>query len=156
MATRYPNRDYERRRYRRDPGDRQDDREEWREGPWVGVADRERRGRLDDRIRGRNSERTPWPLLYRYGEPRAGDLMTDDVCTIHFSDSIENASRAMVRRNCGALPVVNDGGRLIGMITDRDIVARCVARGLDTRRARVDECMSDMVFACYEDDIVES
>jgi CBS domain-containing protein len=82
--------------------------------------------------------------------------MTCDVCTIHFSDSIENAARAMVRRDCGALPVVNDNGRLIGMITDRDIVTRIVACGLDPRRARVDECMSDRVFACYEEDLIES
>jgi len=152
MAIRYPNRDYERRRYWRNP----DDHAEEREGMWVGVADRERRRRLDDRIRERNSERPPWPSLDRSGEPRVADVMTGDVCTIHFSDSVENAARAMVRRDCGALPVVNDGGRLIGMITDRDIVTRIVARGLDPRRARVDECMSDQVFACYEEDLIES
>jgi CBS domain-containing protein len=151
MATRYPNRDYERRR-RPDPGDR----EEEREGMWVGVADKERRRRLDDRIRELRSKRPLWPSLDRSGEPRAGDVMTNDVCTVHFSDSAENAARAMVRRDCGALPVVNDSGRLIGMITDRDIVTRIVARGLDPRRARVDECMSDRVFACYEDDLIES
>lgn len=151
MATRYPNRDYERRR-RRAPGDR----EEERDGMWVGVADKERRRRLDDRIRERSSERPLWPSFDRSGEPRAGDVMTSDVCTIHFSDSVENAARAMVRRDCGALPVVDDSGRLIGMVTDRDIVTRIVARGLDPRRARVDECMSDRVFACYEDDLIES
>jgi CBS domain-containing protein len=151
MATRYPNRDYERRHWR-DP----DDRLEGREGMWVGVADRERRRRLDDRIHERNSKRPLWPSLDRSGEPRAADVMTGDVCTIHFSDSVENAARAMVRRDCGALPVVDDGGRLIGMITDRDIVTRVVTRGLDPRRARVDECMSDRVFACYEDDLIES
>ena len=123
---------------------------------WVGVADRERRRRLDDRIRERSSERPLWPSLDRSGEPRAGDVMTSDVCTIHYSDSVENAARAMVRRDCGALPVVNDSGRLIGMITDRDIVTRVVARGLDPRLARVDECMSDRVFACYEEDMIES
>ena len=151
MATRYPNRDYDR-RYRRDP----DDHAEEREGMWVGVADRERRRRLGDRISERGSERPLWPSLDRSGEPRVGDVMTGDVCTIHFSDSVENAARAMVRRDCGALPVVNDGGRLIGMVTDRDIVTRVIARGLDPRRARVDECMSDRVFACYEEDLIES
>jgi CBS domain-containing protein len=152
MAMRYPNRDYERRSHWRNS----DDHAEEREGMWVGVADRERRRRLEDRIRERDSERPLWPSLDRSGEPRAGDVMTGDVCTIHFSDSVENAARAMVRRDCGALPVVNDSGRLIGMITDRDVVTRIVARGLDPRRARVDECMSDQVFACYEEDLIES
>src|SRR4029453_3840573 len=126
MATRYPNRDYER-RSRRDPHDYAEEREDM----WVGVADRERRRRLDDRIRERGSERPLWPSLDRSGEPRVGDVMTGDVCTIHFSDSAENAARAMVRRDCGALPVVDDSGRLIGMVTDRDIVTRVIARGLD-------------------------
>src|SRR5262249_56745219 len=113
MATRHPNRDYERRHWRDT-----DDRAEEREDMWVGVADRERRRRLDDRIRERNSERPLWPSLDRSGEPRAGDMMTGEVCTIHFSDSVESAARAMVRRDCGALPVVHADGRLIGMITD--------------------------------------
>jgi CBS domain-containing protein len=152
MATRYSNRDYEPRRHWQDS----DVPTEEREGMWVGVADRERRRRLDDCIRRRNSEWRLWPSLDRSGEPRVGDVMMGDVCTIHFSDSVENAARAMVRRDCGALPVVDDNGRLIGMITDRDIVTRIVARGLDPRRARVDECMSDRVFACYEEDLIES
>jgi CBS-domain-containing membrane protein len=150
------NRDYERRRNWRDRDDPPDDRLEERESQWVGVADRERRRRLDEIIRKRNSEWPLWPSLDRSGEPRVSDVMTGDVCTVHFSDSVENAARAMVRRDCGALPVVNDNGRLIGMITDRDIVARIVARGIDPRRARVDECMSDRVFACYEEDLIES
>src|SRR5262249_43936092 len=159
--TRYPNRDYERRRHRDDPDDPRYDREaydheEEREAAWVGVADRERRRGLDDRIRKRDSGRPLWPSLDRFGEARVTDVMPTDVCTIHFSDSVENASRAMVRRNCGALPVVNDNGRLIGMVTDRDIVTRIVARGLDPRRACVDECMSDRAFACYEEDLIES
>jgi CBS-domain-containing membrane protein len=152
MATRYPNRNYERRRGWRDP----DDHAEEREGMWVGVADRERRCAVDDRIRERSSKRPLWPSLDRSAEPRAGDVMTVDVCTIHFSDSVESAARALVRRDCGALPVVNDDGRLIGMVTDRDIVARVIARGLDPRRVRVDECMSDQVFACYAEDLIES
>ena len=64
MATRYPNRDYERRRWR-DPYDNAEERE----GMWVGVADRERRKRLDDRIRERGSNRPLRPSLDRSDEP---------------------------------------------------------------------------------------
>jgi CBS domain-containing protein len=51
---------------------------------------------------------------------------------------------------------VNDYGRLVGVITDRDIVSRIVARGVEPHRARVDECMTDEVIACYEEDLIES
>ncbi|HUE82852.1 MAG TPA: CBS domain-containing protein [Pyrinomonadaceae bacterium] len=41
------------------------------------------------------------------------------------------------------------------MITDRDITVRLVARGEDTRRARVAECMTDEAFACHQSDGIE-
>ena len=140
MATRYPNRDYGRRRS--DPGDR----EEERDGMWVGVADKERRGRLDDRIRERSSKRPLWPSLDRSGEPRAGDVMTSDVCTIHFSDSVENAARAMVRRDCGALPVVDDRDRVVGVVSQADLARHAGAfPGHGERRA-----FADVIFAVSE------
>jgi CBS domain-containing protein len=51
--------------------------------------------------------------------------------------------------DCGALPVVGDNGVLIGMVTDRDITIRVVARGRDVRNAIVADCMTDHVYACY-------
>ena len=45
-------------------------------------------------------------------------------------------------------------GEIVGRLERKGLTI--VARGLDPRRARVDECMSDRVFACYEDDLIES
>lgn len=98
-------------------------------------------------------------------EPRRGgdggfelsvrELMTRDVETVHPDDRVERAARLMRECDCGALPVVDERGRLIGMVTDRDITVRLVARGIDTRRARIDDCMSDVAFACHVDDSLE-
>jgi CBS-domain-containing membrane protein len=81
--------------------------------------------------------------------------MTRDVISVRPNDLIEHAARMMAECDCGALPVVDRGGRLIGMVTDRDITVRLVARGRDTRRARVEDCMTDEVFSCHIFDSVE-
>jgi CBS-domain-containing membrane protein len=57
-------------------------------------------------------------------------------------------------RDLGALPV-GDGGRLIGMITDRDIVMRAVAADRGGGTTAVREVMSEGLFTCYDDDQVE-
>jgi len=83
------------------------------------------------------------------------DLMTRTVQTVHPFDRIERAARIMRECNCGALPVVDDTGHLIGMITDRDITIRLVARGRDIRNARVEDAMTDETFSCHLRDDVE-
>ena len=64
------------------------------------------------------------------------------------------AACMMRDQDVGCLPVVEDG-RLIGMITDRDIVVRGVAEGLDPHRAMVREVMSANAIACSVEDTVE-
>jgi len=54
----------------------------------------------------------------------------------------------------GPLPVC-DNDRLIGMLTDRDIVVRCVAEGRDPRSTKVRDAMTEGVTWCFEDDDVE-
>lgn len=46
-------------------------------------------------------------------------------------DTVRTAACLLSRRNVGALPVVGAGGRLLGIVTDRDLVLRCLAAGLD-------------------------
>ena len=55
------------------------------------------------------------------------DLMTESVVTVSPESSAEFAARMMARHNIGALPVCDGEGRLRGMVTDRDIVTRCIA-----------------------------
>ena len=85
---------------------------------------------------------------------RAHDLMTRRVATVHPATSVERAARLMDECDCGALPVVGDNGVLIGMVTDRDIAIRVVARGRELRNAIVADCMTDRVIACYADEPV--
>lgn len=87
-------------------------------------------------------------------EMRARDIMTRDVATVFPNDSVQYAARLMRDEDCGAIPVVNSGGQLIGMITDRDITVRLVASGYNAARASVTDCMTNEAFACHVDETV--
>jgi CBS domain-containing protein len=85
---------------------------------------------------------------------RVHELMTRRVSSVHPASSVERAARLMEECDCGALPVVGDDGVLVGIVTDRDIVVRVVARGRDVRNAIVADCMSERVVACYANESV--
>ena len=59
------------------------------------------------------------------------EFMTTDARCIGESESLVDAARMMMDLDCGALPICGDDGKLKGMITDRDVVLRCVAAGRD-------------------------
>ncbi|CAN7333330.1 MULTISPECIES: CBS domain-containing protein [Variovorax] len=85
---------------------------------------------------------------------RVSELMTRGVRTLSPSDTVALAAQAMDELDIGAIPVC-DGQRLLGMVTDRDIVLRVVAqtRPLDTA---LSEVMSKDVKWCSENDNVET
>ena len=70
------------------------------------------------------------------------DIMSTNVATVSPEDSVEVAARLLSRRNVGMLPVTGPGGRLQGVLTDRDIVLRCVAASFDPNLTKVRQIMS--------------
>jgi CBS domain-containing protein len=64
------------------------------------------------------------------------DVMTEDLVALPVDASVVEASREMDQRDIGDVLVV-DGERLVGMLTDRDIVVRAVAQGTDPNQIRV-------------------
>jgi CBS domain-containing protein len=85
---------------------------------------------------------------------KAGKLMTRKISTISPDDSVESAAMLMARIDAGILPVV-DGQRVVGLITDRDIVVRAVAAGKPVARCTVGDVMSEEIHFCLEDDTAE-
>ena len=73
---------------------------------------------------------------------KVSDIMSGRVVTIGQKEPVIAAARLLKRMNLGALPVTDDSGRLRGILTDRDIVLRCVASGSDPRTLEVREIMS--------------
>jgi CBS domain-containing protein len=70
------------------------------------------------------------------------DLMSHGVVTIDPSESASLAARLLARHNVGALPVCGEDGGLRGIITDRDIVLRCLAAEEDPERTTVGDIMT--------------
>ena len=81
------------------------------------------------------------------------ELMTRDVAILSPYDNLRTAAVRMAELDVGALPV-GDEDRLVGMLTDRDIVVRGLAEGRDLT-ARVKEVMTPQVKYCYLDQEIE-
>lgn len=88
--------------------------------------------------------------IARHGGPRGAkveDVMVSDLVTIDGEATLGEAAALMADNNIGVLPVI-EGGKLAGVLTDRDLVIRAMARGADPRSTRVSECASrDLVCA---------
>ena len=65
------------------------------------------------------------------------ELMNPSVVTIEPTSSASLAARLISRHNVGSLPVCSSDGRLRGMVTDRDIVLRCIAAEEDPAQTMV-------------------
>jgi len=81
---------------------------------------------------------------------QARDVMTPNPASVSDRDSIKRVAEIMRREDAGVVPVV-DGRKIIGIITDRDIVVRLVAEGKDPASATVNEAMSKQVRTVKED-----
>src|SRR5512135_246581 len=69
------------------------------------------------------------------------EIMVSDVETAEPDDTLDEIAVMMREQNVGAIPVVEDD-ELIGIITDRDIVLRCIAEGTDPTEIAADEIIS--------------
>jgi CBS domain-containing protein len=78
------------------------------------------------------------------------EIMSRQVELVGPNTTIRDAARKMRADNLGALPV-GENDRLIGMVTDRDIVMRAVAEGRSAGNTTVREVMSEHVYWCFDD-----
>lgn len=78
-------------------------------------------------------------------------LMTPSVIRIGAEESVAVASRMLAHYNIGALPVCGKDGALQGLLTDRDIVTRCLAAGRAPERTTVKQIMTSKVHTVSSD-----
>jgi CBS domain-containing protein len=78
------------------------------------------------------------------------DIMVKEVVSIEPAASLTDAARAMEDANVGMLPVVQEG-KVLGVITDRDIVVRAVAREADPAATAVGDCLSINAIVAHPD-----
>ena len=79
------------------------------------------------------------------------EVMTDAVVKIHPEESVAVAARALARYNIGILPVCGNDGSICGLVTDRDLVTRCVAAGKSPENTQVREVMTGQVISAQPD-----
>jgi CBS domain-containing protein len=89
---------------------------------------------------------------WRRGGARARDIMTRNPKGVGPTDGVQRIAQIMVEEDCGIVPVVEQDGRLLGVVTDRDIVCRLIARGVDMKDARARDVMSDDVECVTEEE----
>lgn len=79
------------------------------------------------------------------------DVMTAPAVSISPTESVEVAARTLTHYNIGALPVCSADGKLCGMVTDRDLVIRCMAAQRPARGTTVQDIMSTAVTSVSAD-----
>ena len=85
---------------------------------------------------------------------RVHQVMTEKVSFVDPDMRIPEIARRMRDEDIGSLPVAEDE-RLVGIVTDRDIVVRAVAEGQDARETTARQIMSAKILYCFEDDSIE-
>jgi CBS domain-containing protein len=85
------------------------------------------------------------------------DTMSTDVKCIRPNNSIQEAADQMRSLDVGILPVCGDNDKLVGVLTDRDIVTRSAASGNDPKQVLVSDIMTQKVHYCHDDqDVTEA
>ena len=76
------------------------------------------------------------------------EIMSRNIVQVHPKESVEVAARRLAQYNIGLLAVC-DRGRLCGLVTDRDLVTRCVASGRAPNKTTVDEIMTGRIISAH-------
>ena len=85
----------------------------------------------------------------------AREIMTGGVECIGVKETLEQAARKMKELDVGSLPICGEDNRLKGMLTDRDIVVKCLAEGGDPRTATAGELGEGKPVTIGADDSIE-
>jgi CBS domain-containing protein len=83
---------------------------------------------------------------------KVSEVMTDRPRAVTADTTIREAARLMGEEDVGALPIVGEAARLVGIVTDRDIAVRAIGRGLDPEQTSVGQIASSEVYALTPDD----
>jgi len=82
------------------------------------------------------------------------EIMTPDPKAIWLTESLADAAQLMWENDCGVLPIIKDGRKVVGLITDRDICMATAIKHADPSGISVEEVMTGQVFSVNPDDDV--
>jgi CBS domain-containing protein len=87
---------------------------------------------------------------------RIADIMSQPAVTCQPNQNLNAAADLMWRHDCGAIPVVDDQKRVVGIITDRDVCMAAYTQGKSLSEIPVSTAMAKQVFTCHPDDPIEA
>jgi CBS domain-containing protein len=83
---------------------------------------------------------------------RVKDLMTQPACTCSIHDTANVAAKLMWEHDCGIVPVIDDEGRLAGVVTDRDVCMAAYFQGRRLTDIPIDAFMTRDLSSCHAED----
>jgi CBS domain-containing protein len=87
--------------------------------------------------------------------PTTRDIMTRDPVCVGPDDSVQTAAQLMKSNHVGPIPVVDREGKLVGIVTDRDLAIKVVAEGRSPGETKIADVMSRDPFICSPDADIE-
>jgi predicted transcriptional regulator len=84
------------------------------------------------------------------------EIMSKPAITCQVGDNLNTAAQRMWESDCGTIPVVNEGGRVVGMITDRDICMAAYTQGRVLQAIPVSNVMSKSLFSCRPEESLDA
>lgn len=88
---------------------------------------------------------------------KCSDIMTEDLVYCMPGDTVSEVARLMKKEDIGPVLIVDgdESRTLVGIVTDRDLVLKVIAEGMDPQKTKVNDVMSKKLVTCYADDDVE-
>lgn len=86
---------------------------------------------------------------------RVQDVMTAKARTCRLSDSLSEVAQAMLEQGCGAVPIVDESGRIAGIVTDRDLLMAALVNGRALHETEVGRACAREVVCCHPTDALE-
>jgi CBS domain-containing protein len=83
------------------------------------------------------------------------EAMAKTVSAARKDEPIIEVAKKMKQEDAGFIPIVENGGKLIGVVTDRDIVVRCIASGHNPASDTVEHCMTQQAISVSPEDDIE-
>lgn len=84
------------------------------------------------------------------------DCMCNDVCCVNANTKISEVANLMSTNHIGCVPVCDDNNKICGIVTDRDILLRCVACDKDNKTTPVSDVMTCNVCTCTENEEISN
>ena len=90
---------------------------------------------------------------------KCSDIMTKDLVFSHPTDTVDDVAKLMKKEDIGPVLIVekgDQGKRLVGIVTDRDLAIKVVGEGRDPKKTKVKDVMTTKVVTCRADDDVQN